>query len=271
MSSSPDSDAPLKAASGGGKFAFKQMAQTANTSQQGNPALSRFKEPTPPTTFERMLPVFKIIGALVATLAITTVIAGFLPLQTAEVRIARLADASRMLGKLAASPEDYQSLQDIRGLGRTLRQDGAASSVANALMAVAALSQVNAGFVDEGLAACRYVQKEAAGSAASEVVDARHLFAVCPACKGTGTSASTPDKTLDGPSSPPVRSMAMPLRCLRCQGKGQLLSKDQVRSQYLKSISDAQLAVRMFMSRNKFLRAAIRIRRVSRSFMPTAD
>jgi hypothetical protein len=204
------------------------------------------------------LPFFKIAAIVALAFVIIIIAVGFLPLKAAEVRIARLNEATGILKTLAASPTDYQALHNLRGLGRTLRQEATEGAVADALMAVAALSQLNAGFVEEGLAACRYVQKEAPGTPAADIVDARHVFTACPTCKGTGTLPKAPD----------TNRMPGTTQCNQCDGKGQKLAKEQVTTQYLRSINEAQHAIRTSLGRQKGVRAALRIRRLAHRFLP---
>jgi hypothetical protein len=265
---SPDSRPRPSIAKRKAEFTFKQQAPSEPSSEPSNPALQRYKEPTAPGTFVRALPFFKAAAVAALVLLVATIAVGFLPLKPAEVRMARLAEASGILKTLTAAPSDYQALHNLRGLGRTLRQDSTEGAVADSLMAVAALSQLNAGFIEEGLAACRYVQKEAAGSPAADVVDARHVFTACPACKGTGRPSASREAALTNSSSPDVKPVYDTAQCAQCDGKGQKLSKEQVSAQYLRSITEAQLAIRASLDRQKGIRVALRLRRLAQRFLP---
>lgn len=263
----PDSSSRPPIARRKATFTFKQQAPPPPESEPFNPALLRYKEPTAPGGLTRALPFFKAAAVVALVLIIVTIAVGFLPLKPAEVRIARLTEAAGILEALAKTPADYQTLHSLRGLGRTLRDEPTEGAVAKALMAVAALSQLNAGFVEEGLAACRYVQKEAAGSPAADVVDARHVFTACPACKGAGKSSTTREESITNSATSDIKHIYAAPQCAHCDGTGQTLSKDQVATQYGRSITEAQVAIRSSLDRQKGIRAALRLRRIAQRFI----
>ena len=207
------------------------------TELRPNPVLERFKMPEPPTPIERIRPVIKtvMVGIVVLTLLLTALY--FVPLSGRDDSAA-LDHVARALRTVKSVPTQHQPVLALRDATLPLRNTAEADLVAS-LLVVVALGEMRTGDRTTGLRQCEYVVNTYTSAPAAQLVKYDALTEPCKTCKGTGRVAealrsSTRVQSPDGDT----------VACLKCQGKGRILSDAAMDAQYAKSLDTAEAALK---------------------------
>lgn len=207
-----------------------------------NPVVERFREPLPPSPLERLLPVIKGVTVGLTVLLLLLVALYFIPLPAAG-DIASLSRATKVLATVKAVPTQHEPILMLKEATLPLRGTANPGVVA-ALLAVVALGEVRTGDRTTGLRQCDYIVNTYTGAPAAQLVGIKALSEQCRKCGGTGRVA---EPLKPGSGVRPIEGDTV--LCLKCQGKGMILSDNAIDAQYAAALAAAEAEIARARSR----------------------